>query len=114
MFQKGQPKKGGRQKGTANKLTTEQRKTLAAVLDGQIEKIPQMLSSLESDPQTWVLAISRLLPYVYPKKQSVAFNDVTDAKKSIRQRLDELNDEADKTIEEYKQKLLANTIINDG
>lgn len=60
-------KTGGRTKGTPNKLTARMRDSLASVLNDEIERIPEYLAALDS-PKDKLEAITRLMPFVYPRK----------------------------------------------
>ena len=68
---KGQ-KTGGREKGTPNKLTREMRTAIKDVLADEIEKIPELLNSL--DDRSRLEMIIRLLPFVLPRVESVSMN----------------------------------------
>ena len=78
-FQKGN-KVGGRNKGSLNKTTQDVKEVLARVLDGREESIQLTLDGLEG--KDYIDAISKLLPYVIPKK-----SDVTSGDEPIKQNL---------------------------
>lgn len=58
-------KTGGREKGTPNKLTREARESLQAIIDGELEQLPERLEQLDTKDRLEILC--KLLPYVLPK-----------------------------------------------
>ena len=58
-------KTGGREKGTPNKITREARESLHAIIDGELEDLPERLDELDTRDRLDVLC--KLLPYVLPK-----------------------------------------------
>jgi len=58
-------KTGGREKGTPNKITREARESLHAIIDGELEQLPERLDELDTRDRLDVLC--KLLPYVLPK-----------------------------------------------
>ncbi len=58
-------KTGGRKKGTPNKLTREVRESLSAIIDNELEQLPEWLEQLDTKDRLDVLC--KLLPYVLPK-----------------------------------------------
>lgn len=62
-------KTGGREKGTANLMTSELRATLKQIISKELEAIPATLESME--PSKRLEVALRLLPYVLPKVESV-------------------------------------------
>ena len=61
---------GGRQKGTPNKLTKELRSVLKDVLYEEIERLPERLDELDTKDRLELLV--KLMPFVFPKVQSVS------------------------------------------
>ena len=61
---------GGRQKGTPNKLTKELRSVLKDVLYEEIDRLPERLEELETKDRLELLI--KLMPFVFPKVQSVS------------------------------------------
>ena len=61
---------GGRQKGTPNKLTRELRSVLKDVLYEEIERLPDRLDELDTKDRLELLV--KLMPFVFPKVQSVS------------------------------------------
>ena len=61
---------GGREKGTPNKLTKELRSALKDVLYEEIEQLPHRLDELDTKDRLELLV--KLMPYVFPKVQSVS------------------------------------------
>ena len=60
---------GGRQKGTPNKLTKELRSVLKDVLYEEIDRLPERLNELETKERLEL--VIKLMPFVFPKVQSV-------------------------------------------
>ena len=88
MAQKeGHEKFGGREKGTPNKSTQETRVMIQNVLEGCEEKIKTTLRAL--DGKDYIDALSKLLPYVVPKK-----TDITSGDQSIIIRFDKDDEKA--------------------
>jgi len=61
---------GGRQKGTPNKLTKELRSVLKDVLYEEIDCLPERLDELDTKDRLELLV--KLMPFVFPKVQSVS------------------------------------------
>ena len=61
---------GGRQKGTPNKLTKELRSVLKDVLYEEIDRLPERLNELDTKDRLELLV--KLMPFVFPKVQSVS------------------------------------------
>lgn len=61
---------GGRQKGTPNKLTKELRSVLKDVLYEEIDRLPERLDELDTKDRLELLV--KLMPFVFPKVQSVS------------------------------------------
>ena len=59
----------GRKVGTPNKLTKELRATLKAIIEKELEAIPETLENLT--PEKRIEIIIKLIPYVLPKVESV-------------------------------------------
>ena len=69
-FEKGQSgNQAGRPKGAENKLSSELRKQLKAVVEAELEKLPAYLESLSDQDRLQILL--KLLPFVLPKVQAV-------------------------------------------
>jgi len=60
---------GGRQKGTPNKLTKELRSLLKDVLYDEIDRLPERLDELDAKERLEL--VIKLMPFVFPKVQSV-------------------------------------------
>ena len=69
MKKKGQPKTGGRTKGTPNKATTDLRTWIGMIVDNNRQQLENDLKVLE--PRERWTVIERLLQYAVPKMQSV-------------------------------------------
>ncbi|MBN3582816.1 hypothetical protein JYB64_10510 [Algoriphagus aestuarii] len=72
-FKEGHEKKGGRTKGTPNRLTKEFRVLLKTILYDEVGRIPEYLETLE--PKEKLEAIIKLLNYAVPKVQSINSKD---------------------------------------
>lgn len=68
---KGTEKTGGRDKGTPNRVTAVSQDAIAAALAGCSDKIQAALSRLERDPYLYIQAVTKLLPFVVPKKTDI-------------------------------------------
>jgi len=66
-FQPGKAKTGGRQAGTKNKVTTDIKTRIAALVDNQFEQAQKNLKKLE--PKEHVTAYIKFLEYVLPKQR---------------------------------------------
>jgi len=66
-------KTGGRTKGTPNKLTANIRQALEPIIEAEIERLPQTLEAME--PKERANVLSKLLPYVAPKLQSIEISE---------------------------------------
>lgn len=62
----------GRPKGATNRVTSEARKALKAILAEELEALPGMLEELPTEKRVEVLI--RLMPYVLPKVESVSMH----------------------------------------
>ncbi len=65
-------KYGGRTKGTPNRLTKELRTVLKDVVYRELESIEMRLDEL--DPKERIELTIKLMPYVFPKLQSISHN----------------------------------------
>lgn len=63
-------KYGGREKGTPNRLTKELRSVLKDIVYRELETIELRLDELE--PKERIELIIKLMPYVFPKLQSIS------------------------------------------
>ena len=66
-------KYGGREKGTPNRLTKELRTILKDVLYNELERIEELLDSLE--PKERLELVIKILPFVLPKVDSISHSD---------------------------------------
>ena len=66
-------KYGGREKGTANKLTKEIRKILKDLIHKELEKVEENLHTLE--PKQRIELLIKLMPYVLPKVEGISESD---------------------------------------
>ena len=63
-------KYGGREKGTPNRLTKELRSVLKDVVYRELKSIELRLDEL--DPKERIELMIKLMPYVFPKLQSIS------------------------------------------
>ena len=72
-------KYGGREKGTPNRLTKELRTILKDVLYNELEKIEELLDSLE--PKERLELVIKILPFILPKVEKIGhtYNESFDA-----------------------------------
>ena len=66
-------KYGGRKKGTPNKLTKELREVLKNILYSELERIEDLLETLE--PKQRIELLIKLMPFIFPKITSVHFKE---------------------------------------
>ena len=75
-FQKGHNKKGGRSKGTGNKVTGRAKELLLLAIDEQSDKFNLVMNSLsEEEPKEWAKIMVNLFKYVAPEKIDLTTND---------------------------------------
>jgi hypothetical protein len=72
-------KTGGRQKGTANKLTQSMREIVSDILKSELESIKETLESVE--PKERLAFIVKLLPYSMPQYTSITYENKEGEKK---------------------------------
>ena len=72
-------KHGGRQKGTPNRMTKELRTILKDILYNELEKIGELLESLE--PKERLELVIKMLPFILPKVDKIGhtYNEPFDA-----------------------------------
>ncbi|MFP4023742.1 MAG: hypothetical protein ACLFVR_04380 [Thiohalospira sp.] len=66
-------KTGGREQGTPNKITGELRGLLKTTLEGELNQVKNYFDSID-DPEKKLELLSRFLPYVVPKLNTVEMN----------------------------------------
>ena len=59
---------GGRTKGTKNKITSNVKLALMALLEKEIEQLPMILEQLE--PKQRIEILIKIMPYLIPKAES--------------------------------------------
>ena len=67
-------KTGGRVKGCPNKLTHQTRQVLANIVEGELERIPAILLTLE--PAARIEIVLRMCNYLLPKVESISVKDL--------------------------------------
>lgn len=68
-FEKGHKKKGGRKKGSENKLTQEAREMFIKTLEGQVPNIEKAFADvLKSNPRAFLDLFAKYAQYFVPKK----------------------------------------------
>lgn len=71
-FQKGNTKKGGRQKGTPNKTTAQIKDMITELVGNQMEKWPVVINKMMKDDPVEAMKITgRLIDYVLPKQTKI-------------------------------------------
>ena len=72
-------KYGGREKGTPNRLTKELRTILKDVIYNELDKIEELLESLE--PKERLELVIKILPFILPKVDKIrhTYNEPFDA-----------------------------------
>lgn len=88
VFVGGHEKIGGRKKGTPNKRTTRERNLIRQIVDKELKAFPRLLERVE--PKERMLIVTRLMPFVYARKQEVSIQEETTA---LLSNLSNLNDE---------------------
>ena len=73
------PKTGGRKAGTPNKVSASVKEAIKNIVEGNVDKVQQMLS-LVADPKDFILLYIKLAEFVIPKQAAVSVT--TDANKS--------------------------------
>jgi hypothetical protein len=73
-FESGHSKVGGRTKGVPNRNTIELRAMLRETLEFEIQNLPEYLNSI-SDPKMKIELLIKLMPFVFPKMQTIDFVD---------------------------------------
>ena len=90
---RGQPKTGGRKKGTPNRITGDLREWLAGFLNGNRGQLEKDFAALEPDER--IFAFSRLIGYIIPKQQAVTVEAQVEAEyKQIQKLLTDAPDDA--------------------
>ena len=90
---RGQPKTGGRKKGTPNKVTGDLREWLAGFLDRNRGQLENDFAALE--PGERIFAFSRLIGYIIPKQQAVTVEAQVEAEyKQLQKLLSDVPDDA--------------------
>lgn len=82
---KGQPKIGGRQKGTENKITQDARELFISIMEGEVCHVQKALADVRNeDSVNYLKLLTNLFPYFIPKKTDVTTNgkdiNMTDSK----------------------------------
>lgn len=71
-FEKGNKKRGGRQKGTSNKTTQELKEIITRVVGNQLDRLEKDLDMIrKTNPAKAVEISSKLIDYVLPKQQKI-------------------------------------------
>lgn len=63
----------GRPKGAVNKTTAAAREALASAIAGEMETVLEKLQSIK-DPVKYIDALSKILPYVMPRLNTIGLN----------------------------------------
>lgn len=71
-FEKGNKKKGGRQKGTPNKTTAQIKEMITELVGNQMEKWPVVIDKMmKNDPAEAMKITGKLIDYVLPKQTKI-------------------------------------------
>ncbi len=85
VFVGGHKKIGGRKKGTPNKRTARERNLIRQIVEDELKAFPLLLPTIEAKDR--MLIVTRLMPFVYAKKQEVSIEAETTALLSNLQNL---------------------------
>ena len=85
MFVDGHKKTGGRKKGTPNKRTTRERNLIRQIVEDELKAFPLLLPTIDAKDR--MLIVTRLMPFVYARKQEISIEDETTALLSNLQNL---------------------------
>jgi len=88
---KGQPKFGGRKKGTANKSSKELRERISMILDNKFDAVMQAFDRL--DDKEKVKAYTDLMKYSVPTLQAVSLDATVKKDDSVEEDLKALSEE---------------------
>jgi len=103
MFQKGMTKTGGRTKNTKNHVSKEIREVSAALLQGELETLKELLPTLK--PDQYLKAIAMLYKVVVPQQRQIEtenINEPTEITIEIIDRLSQVTEnEAEAAIDEW-------------
>ena len=105
MFKKGMQKTGGRKKGTQNKTSSEIREVSAALLQGELETLKELLPTLK--PDQYLKAIAMLYKVVVPQQRQIeteTINEPTEITVEIIDRLSQVTEsECEAAIDTWVQ-----------
>ena len=77
-FEKGKEKTGGKQKGYTSEPIKKAQEIFTSIIEGQHAHIEQALNELRvKDKAKYIEAVTRLMPYIMPKKQDISITDNT-------------------------------------
>lgn len=93
MGAKGQPKTGGRVKGTPNKTTTFTKEAISNLINEYYESGKMSLDFSALDPKDRLQIAEKMMQYVMPKIQSVEVDIASERPKTIEDKLRELAEE---------------------
>ena len=71
QFKKGQPKMGGRKKGTPNKVTSAKRRLIEASGQMPLDYLIQVMRDIKNSTEVRKDAAAKAAPYLHPKLQTV-------------------------------------------
>lgn len=94
MFKKGQPKMGGRKKGTPNKDTSGLRQKFLEFAESRYEDALLAFDQI-SEPEKKVKAYVEICSYALPKLQSVQMDATVSTQSSVEDDLKQLAEEED-------------------
>lgn len=82
------PKTGGRKAGTPNKISASVKEAIKDIVEGNVDKVQQMLS-LVAEPKDFILLYIKLAEFVIPKQASVSVSS-EEKKSDLKSELAEL------------------------
>lgn len=85
----------GRPKGAQSEEKKELRKLIKTLAENNFSEFKKRMDEIDK-PDIYCRVYIDMIKFVLPSLQSVTFDDVTDKKKSIEDRLSELSEEAGK------------------
>lgn len=71
-FEEGHEKKGGREKGTPNKLDTQAKQLFINIMEGEVDHIKESFEKVrDKNPTMYLNLLSKFFPYFMPKQVDI-------------------------------------------